>query len=225
MSDIVRPCCWICVPKCSPPETLRFEVGFGPFGGQMQGWKQHFGPRLEPSLAILGPVKVSGGYSYASWSKVGGSWGQVGLSEVVFKVSWKILFGHFVAFAARNALPQQDQDFKWVSASYAGSIWVNARLSYGPVGAILGPISVILGLCWRLYGIILEHTRKQPQTTPPKRFPQWPSRRNRRNATNQSKTKISSKTLIPMADRPKRNKKHPKIRLQKINPNGQDCKT
>ena len=24
MSDIVRPCCWICVPKCSPPETPRF---------------------------------------------------------------------------------------------------------------------------------------------------------------------------------------------------------
>ena len=29
MSDIVRPCCWICVPKCSPPETPIFKVGFG----------------------------------------------------------------------------------------------------------------------------------------------------------------------------------------------------
>ena len=29
MSDVVRPCCWICAPKCSPPETPRFEVGFG----------------------------------------------------------------------------------------------------------------------------------------------------------------------------------------------------
>ena len=43
------------------------------FGGHMQGWKQRFGPRLGPSLAILGPVKVSGSYRYASWGKVGGS--------------------------------------------------------------------------------------------------------------------------------------------------------
>ena len=40
---------------------------------QMQGLKQHFGPRLGPSLAILGPVKVSGSYSPASYGKVGGS--------------------------------------------------------------------------------------------------------------------------------------------------------
>ena len=78
---------------------------FYPFGGKMQGWKQHFGPRLGPSLGILGRI------CRASWA--------IG---VVFKLSWAILFGHVVAFASRNAFPQQDQDFKWVSASYVGSI-------------------------------------------------------------------------------------------------------
>ena len=58
----------------------RFLSGFwratlDPFGGQMQGSKQHAGPRLE---AILGPVKVSGSYSSASCGKVGG----------ILRVSW-----------------------------------------------------------------------------------------------------------------------------------------
>ena len=42
---------------------------------------------------------------------------------------------------------QQDQDFKWVSASYVCSIWAQVRLPYGYVGAILGPTPAILGLC------------------------------------------------------------------------------
>ena len=44
-----------------------------------------------------------------------------------------------------------DQDFKWVSASYVGSIWGQVRLPYGYFGAILGPTSAIFG------GIILDH--------------------------------------------------------------------
>ena len=63
----------------------------------------------------------------------------------------RILFGHFTA---SNAFPQQEQNVKWVSASHAGSIWGKVRLSYDPVGvilgpclAILGPTSAILGLC------------------------------------------------------------------------------
>ena len=45
----------------------------------MQGSKQHFGPRLGLSLAILGPVKVSGSYSSASW---GQGWGILRASKV-----------------------------------------------------------------------------------------------------------------------------------------------
>ena len=72
-----------------------------------------------------------------------------------------------------------------------------------------------MGSFWTM---LRRHAQKQPQTIPPKRSPPWPSRRNRRKTKNQSKTKISSKTLIPMAGRPNRDKKHPKIRLQKANP-------
>ena len=42
----------------------------GSIVGQMQGSKQHFGPRLGPSLAILGPWYLS--YISASCGKVGG---------------------------------------------------------------------------------------------------------------------------------------------------------
>ena len=93
---------------------------FYPLGGQMQKWKQHFGP------------------------------------------SWGILFGHSVGFAARHA-----PNFKWVSASYAGSIWGQRWSHLGAISAIWGPTSAILGLCCRLYGIILDHvTSACSKTTP-----------------------------------------------------------
>ena len=88
---------------------------------------------------------------------------------------------------------------------------VEVRLSYGHVGAILGPISATLGLCSRLYGIISgmlpRHCQKQPKDTPPKRSPEWPSRRSKIHTKNQSKTEISSKTLTCMAVKAKRNQK------------------
>ena len=64
-------------PKVLSPRNTKILSGFWramfyPLGVQTQGWKQHFGPRLGPSLATLGRVKVSGGYSYVSWGKVGG---------------------------------------------------------------------------------------------------------------------------------------------------------
>ena len=70
-------------------------------------------------------------------AKLGELEGKLGYREVVFKLSWAILFGHVVAFASRNAFPQQDQDFKWVSASYVGSIW--SRSKYGYLMAALVP--------------------------------------------------------------------------------------
>ena len=76
MSDVVRPCCSVCVPKCSPQVAQDFKwvlasyVGF--IRGQMQGSKQHFGPRLGPSLAILLRYLEAIAIS-ASCGKVGGS--------------------------------------------------------------------------------------------------------------------------------------------------------
>ena len=56
-----------------PQKHQDFQWVLASYVGQMQGSKQHFGPRLGLSLAILGPVKVFGSYSSASCDKVGGS--------------------------------------------------------------------------------------------------------------------------------------------------------
>ena len=106
----------------------------------------------------------------------------------------QILFGHVVGFTSRHASPQQDQDFKWVSASYVGSI------SYGRVGAILGPTSAILGLCWRLYRIIFY--QRYTSETPP-----WPWRRDRIKSKTDPKHKNPAKMLTCMAVKAKRNQK------------------
>ena len=105
--------------------------------------------------------------------------------------------------------PQQDQDFKWVSASYVGSIG--------------GSSTAILRLCWHCwhhlginFGHLGAHDDSSGDTSPasPKTTPNYTSktlspmalkalRRNRRSSKNHSKNKISS------------NKNQPKIRLQK----------
>ena len=111
----------------------------------MQGWKQRFGARLGPSLAILGLAMLLE-------AKLGDLEGKLGYREVVFKPSGGILFGHFVAFAPRNALPRQDQDFKGVSASYAGSIWGQSTAILWPLWchlrAKLGDFGAVLKAIW-----------------------------------------------------------------------------
>ena len=117
--------------------------------------KQHFGPKF-----ALGPVKVPGGYSYASWRDLEG---KLGYRAAVFKLSWAILFGHVVAFASRNALPQQDQDLSGFLRAMLTPFEVKVRLSYGSVGAIWAPIATILVLCYRLFGIILDMLQRHRQ--------------------------------------------------------------
>ena len=145
-------------PKVLSPRNTKILSGvlramFYPFGGQMQHfWGQVW--YLEATALPLG-------------AKLGDLEGKLGYREVMFKLSWamlcfveaicQILFGHVVGCASEMLSPQQDVDFKWVSGSYVGSIWGQVRLSYGHVGAILGPTLAILGLCWRLYEIILDH--------------------------------------------------------------------
>ena len=56
--------------------------------------------------------------------------------------------------------------------------------------------------------LALPKPTPRPQSIPPKRSPPWPSRRNRINPSyHPNKNKNSSKTLIPMAGKPKRNQK------------------
>ena len=119
----------------------------------MQGWKEHFGTRLGPSLAIVGPVKVSGGYSYASWGKVG-----------VLRASWAIgrscssPVGVFCSAILLLLQPEMLSKSKtkilsgFLQAMLA-PFGVKVLLSYGPVGAILGPISAILGPTSAILGL------------------------------------------------------------------------
>ena len=89
-------------------------------------------------------------------AKLGDLESKLGYQEVVFKLNWAILLGHVVAFASKHALPQQDKGLKWLSASDVGSVWCHLRANFN-----------ILGLCRRLYGIILDHvTSACSKTTP-----------------------------------------------------------
>ena len=115
-------------------------------GGSNARMEATFWAPIWAKSAILGPVKVSGSYSHR---------------EVTLTLSWAMLC--YVKSYRSDFLrpccwfcnpkcfsPQQDQDIERVSASYVCSIWgqsTAARLSYGHVGAILRPISAILGLC------------------------------------------------------------------------------
>ena len=129
MPDIVRPCCWICIPKCSPPETPRFYVGFGEL------CFIHLGVRCKDGSNILGPdwgqvwpfwalLSYLGGYCYASWGKVGGS---VGLfcsamllllhPEMLSPSRTKILSGFL------RAMWGQFRRFWGCVEGYMGSFW------------------------------------------------------------------------------------------------------
>ena len=175
-------------PKVLSPRNTKILSGramFYPFGGQMQGWKQHFGPRSGPSWPSWALLSYPEATAMVLGAKLGDLEGKLGYREVMLKLSWamlcyveaigQIFFGHVVGFASWSASPQQDQDIEWVSASYVCSIWGQVGLPYGYVGAILGPTSAILGLRWRLYGIILNHvpsasskeTQRYTSETPP----------------------------------------------------------
>ena len=54
----------------------------------MQGSKQHFGPRLGPSLAILGPAKASGATALLLAAKLGDLEGKLSYRGVMLKLSW-----------------------------------------------------------------------------------------------------------------------------------------
>ena len=145
-------------PKVLPPRNTKILSGFWramfyPFGGQMQGgpdWGQ-----VWPAWAVLRYLEAT---AMLLGAKLGDLEGKLGYREVVFKLSWAILFGHVVAFAFRNALLQQDQDFKWVSASYVGSIggqstailwprWRHLGANFGDFGTVLKAMGSFWACC------------------------------------------------------------------------------
>ena len=105
-----------------------------------------------------------------------------------------MLFGHVVGFASQNA-PQQDQDFKWVSASYFGSIWGSHPSSQlGHFMAMLVPSSGQLWLCWRLCGALQAKTTGKYS---PKRSPSKPWRRDRQIKNRAGHNKKNRQNVNP----------------------------
>ena len=204
------------VPQNASPRNTKISSGF---------WRAtffHLRVRCKDRSNILGP---DWGQAWPSWAllryleatalllgaKSGDLEGKLGYREVMLKLSWamlyyveaicQILLGHVVGFASRTALSPAGPRFKWVSASYFGSIWGQIRPPCGYVdcyvGAILGPTSAILGL-W--------HSQNQSKDTPSKR-PPWPWRRNRIRSKTAPKHKSSAKMLTWKAVKAKRNQK------------------
>ena len=148
-------------PKALSPRSTEILSGFwqamvDTFGGQMRRSKQHFGPRLWPSLAILGPVKVSGSYGPASGGKVGGSWGQVGLSgghveaKLGYVVSCWSYTSDFVRpccwFCMQKCSPRRTKIL---------SGFLRAMLA--PLGGSSTAILRLCWHCWRHFGINFGH--------------------------------------------------------------------
>ena len=147
--QIVRPCCWICVPECSPPEAPTFQVGFGKpcwihLGAKRRDPGNILGPDWGPSLAILAQLRHLEATALLLAAKLGDFEGKLGYREVMLRLSramlcqvealCQVLFGHVVGFASRNALPQQDQDFQ---VGFCQPCWLHWGLKYGYLVAML----------------------------------------------------------------------------------------
>ena len=162
-----------------------------------------------PSLAIVGPVKESGSYSFASWGEVGGSWGQVKLSggHVEAKLAMlchveaicQILFGHVVA------LPPAGPRF-WVG--FCELCWLHWGVKYGYLMATVpsctqlrqfwGCVEGYMGSFWT---ILLRHSQYTSETLPP--GPEGETESNQKRFQN---TK-NGKMMTCMAIKAKRNQK------------------
>ena len=59
MSDFVRPCCWFCIPKCSPPSRTKILSGFLP--AMLLHWGVKYG-YLVAMLALLAPSWINFGH-------------------------------------------------------------------------------------------------------------------------------------------------------------------
>ena len=163
-------------------------------------FKQHFGPRSGPSWPSWAPFRY------------------LEATAMLVEAIGQIFFGHVVGFASRNAFPPAGPRY-WAGFCelcllHLGQVRLPVATlvpSSGQLRRFWGQLQrfwdCVEGYMESFWTMLLRHAQKQPQTIPPQRSPPWPPRRNRRNMKNPSKTKISSKTLIPMAGRPKRNKK------------------
>ena len=126
------------------------------------------------------------------WAQIGAKFGYLGYLEATAlllaaklgdldEAICQILFGHVIGFASRNAFPPAGPRFKWVSASYVGSIWGSGAAilwvcwgHWHRLGINFGHLGAMMMLCGLSSG---DTTPASPNTTP----------------------KYTSKTLSPMA--------------------------
>ena len=153
MPDVVSPCCWICAPKYFPK---RFEMDFG--GCVLASYWMRLRVKCKNRVNILGP---DWGQAWPSWAllryleavalllaaKLGNLQGKLGYRGVMLELSWVMSCYNELyvvqlcsCFCIQKCSPQQDQDFKFVSASYVGSIWGSTAILWlcCAVGTILG---------------------------------------------------------------------------------------
>ena len=111
------------------------------------------GPRLGPSLAILDHVKVSGSYNSVSWAKLLLSQAMFGHVEAICP----IFCGPCGWFCIQKCSPPAGPRSY---VRFCGLCWLHLKVKYENFTARwchLGANFGAFGLCWRLYGIMLDH--------------------------------------------------------------------
>ena len=164
-------------PKVLSPKSTKILSGFwramlmDPFRVQMQGSKQRFGPRLGPSLAILGPAR----YLEATALLLEG---KLGYREVMLKLSWAMLC-HVEAICQT---PSRTKILSGFLRAMLAPFGDQVRLFYVRVGAILWPTSAILGvlkaICPCCFGIVKNHPKIHLRNAPPPPPPALKARQN-----------------------------------------------
>ena len=179
-----------------------------PFGGSNAKIEATFWAQIGAKFGHLGPVKVSGSYSSASWGKAGGSWGQVKLSggHVEAKSCWSHMsdFVRPCSWFCIQDLPTAGPRFlKWVSASYVGSMWVSSTAILWPrwchLAANFGDIGTVLKALWDHFGPCCSGIIKNNPPIHLRNAPPWPWRRDRIKSKTVPKHKTSAKRLTCMA--------------------------
>ena len=110
-------------------------------------------------------MKGSGSYSSASWTKLELNQAMLGHVEAIGQV---YLWAMWLVLRSKCP-PQQDQDFKWVSASYVGGQvqlrWCHLGANFGEFGAVLKAMWDHFGPC--CFGIVKSNPKIRLRNAPP----------------------------------------------------------
>ena len=113
---------------------------------------------LEATALLLGAL----GDLVASWGIGRSCSSYVGLCYDMLKLYVRFCSAMLLTLHPKMLPPSRTKIFEGFLRAMLVFIWGQVTLPCGYVGAILGPTSLSLGLCWRLYGI----EGKSPTSTP-----------------------------------------------------------